>query len=74
MQMNNIKTSIKSQLGSPYDPVTGTGVIGKNYAYQTYLGTAVGFFDKEFNMYAGAGALGATILMILMEISLITLI
>ncbi|MGB2872136.1 GMC family oxidoreductase [Psychrobacillus psychrotolerans] len=60
-QMNNIKLLLNSQLGRPYDPVTGTGVIGRNYAYQTYLGTAVGFFDKDFNMYAGAGALGAQI-------------
>ncbi|MFX3673203.1 MAG: GMC family oxidoreductase [Paenisporosarcina sp.] len=61
-QMNNIKILLNSQLGKPYDAKTGTGVVGKNYAYQTYLGRARGFFDdKEFNLYGGAGALGAQI-------------
>jgi gluconate 2-dehydrogenase alpha chain len=61
-QMNNIKILLNSQLGKPYDPKTGKGVVGKNYAYQTYLGKAIGYFDdKEFNIYGGAGALGAQI-------------
>lgn len=60
-QLNNIKILLNSKLGRPYDPVTGTGVIGRNYAYQTYLGKAVGFFEKDFNIYGGAGALGAQI-------------
>lgn len=60
-QLNNIKILLNSKIGRPYDPVTGTGVIGRNYAYQTYLGKAVGFFDKDFNIYGGAGALGAQI-------------
>jgi gluconate 2-dehydrogenase alpha chain len=61
-QMNNIKILLNSQLGKPYDPKTGKGSVGKNYAYQTYLGKAIGYFDeKEFNIYGGAGALGAQI-------------
>ncbi|PLR76222.1 GMC family oxidoreductase [Bacillus sp. V3-13] len=61
-QLNNIKILLNSQLGKLYDPNTGTGVVGKNYAYQTYLGRARGFFDdNEFNLYGGAGALGAQI-------------
>ena len=49
-------------MGKPYDPKTGTGVIGKNYAYQNNCGGSVGYFeDKEFNLYAGAGALGTSI-------------
>ncbi|KIL35805.1 GMC family oxidoreductase [Cohnella kolymensis] len=56
--LNNVKLLLISQMGKPYDPATGTGVIGKNYAYQTG-GGATGFFeDKEFNSYMGAGALG----------------
>ncbi len=51
-----------SNIGKPYDPKTGTGVIGKNYAYQVLKGAAVGFYeDKEFNLFAGAGALGMCI-------------
>jgi gluconate 2-dehydrogenase alpha chain len=51
-----------SNLGRPYNPGTGTGVIGKNYAYQVIKGNAVGFFeDKQFNTFAGAGSLGMVI-------------
>lgn len=56
---NNVKLLLVSKLGKPYDPAAGTGVIGRNYAYQVQGGSATGFFDdKEFNLYAGAGALG----------------
>jgi len=56
---SNIKLLLLSGLGKPYNPAAGTGVIGKNYAYQVIKGNAVGFFkDKEFNTFAGAGALG----------------
>lgn len=59
--MNNAKLLLTSKLGKPYDPNTGTGVIGKNYCYQILPGS-VGFFEKErFNTFMGAGALGATI-------------
>lgn len=57
---NNVRLLLNSKLGRPYDPSTGRGVIGKNYAYQVMRGSAIGFFDnKEFNTFAGAGALGA---------------
>jgi gluconate 2-dehydrogenase alpha chain len=56
---NNVRLLLTSKLGRPYNPSTGTGVIGKNYAYQVSKGRAVGFYeDREFNTYAGAGALG----------------
>ncbi|MFD3271878.1 GMC family oxidoreductase [Paenibacillus dendritiformis] len=56
---NNVKLLLLSNLGTPYDPETGQGVIGRNYAYQVNGGAAVGFYeDREFNTYAGAGALG----------------
>ena len=48
-----------SEIGRPYDATTGTGVIGKNYAYQIRKGRATGFFDEQkFNNFAGAGGLG----------------
>lgn len=59
--LNNVKLLLNSKLGRPYDPVTGKGVIGKNYAYQMNYGGATGFFDDKFNMYGGAGALGANL-------------
>ncbi len=59
---NNIRLLLMSGLGKPYDPSTGRGVIGKNYAYQVMKGNAIGFFDnKEFNTFAGAGALGVVL-------------
>ncbi|MGE8206555.1 GMC family oxidoreductase [Heyndrickxia sp. NPDC080065] len=59
---NNARLLLMSNIGRPYNPSTGTGVIGKNYAYQVAKGSAVGFFDdKEFNTFAGAGALGITV-------------
>lgn len=60
--LNNVRLLLTSKLGKPYDPASGKGVIGKNYAYQVNSGKAVGFFDdKEFNTFMGAGALGAEI-------------
>jgi len=56
---HNVKLLLTSGIGTPYDPKTGKGVIGKNYAYQVQKGSAAGFFeDVQFNLYAGAGALG----------------
>lgn len=59
---NNVRLLLMSNLGRPYDPNTGRGVVGKNYAYQVIRGGAIGFYeDREFNVFAGAGALGITI-------------
>lgn len=60
--VENARLLLLSELGRPYNPETGKGVVGKNYTYQMYLGNAKGYFDdKEFNTFAGAGALGAQI-------------
>lgn len=60
--LNNVKLLLQSKMGAPYNPDTGRGVVGKNYAYQTMGASATGFFEnKEFNLYAGAGALGAAL-------------
>lgn len=59
---NNVRLLLNSKLGKPYNPETQTGVVGKNYCYQVQQSGASLFFeDKEFNSYAGAGALGAVI-------------
>lgn len=56
---NNVRLLLMSKLGKPYDPVSNSGVVGKNYAYQTNGGAAVGWFnDKKFQRYMGGGALG----------------
>ncbi|HEY8613062.1 MAG TPA: GMC family oxidoreductase, partial [Roseomonas sp.] len=59
-QLWNVRMLLYCGIGKPYDPGTGEGVVGKNYAYQA--NSAVnGFFDDQlFNSWAGAGALGMT--------------
>lgn len=47
-----------SDLGEPYDPLTGEGVTGKNYAYQMTGGTSLFFEDINFNPFVGAGSNG----------------
>jgi len=59
-QLWNVRLMLYSGIGRPYDPASGEGVIGKNYAYQANS-SVNGFFDNQlFNAWAGAGALGMT--------------
>lgn len=60
--LNNVRLLLLSGIGEPYDSETGEGVVGKNYCYQNFNAFARGFFDDEnWNLYMGAGALGASI-------------
>lgn len=60
--LNNVKLLLQSGIGKPYNNKTGEGIIGKNYCYQLSSSGATGFFkNKEFNLYAGTGALSAVI-------------
>jgi gluconate 2-dehydrogenase alpha chain len=56
--LNNVHLLLTSGIGMPYDPQTGQGVIGKNYAYQITSGVDVFFDDKLTNLFIGAGSLG----------------
>ena len=58
-QMHNVRLLLMSGIGKPYDPKTGSGVVGKNYAYQMITGTFA-FFDEQvqINPFIGAGAAG----------------
>ncbi|MGI2328739.1 GMC family oxidoreductase [Planococcus sp. YIM B11945] len=58
--MNNAKLLMVSDIGEQYDPDTGRGTLGKNYAYQILPSTS-GFFDEQMNVFMGAGSLGMTI-------------
>lgn len=60
--LNNVRLLLLSKIGTPYDPVTNTGVVGRNYAYQSGTNTQL-FFNsgKYFNAFMGAGALGVVI-------------
>ncbi|GAA0438476.1 GMC family oxidoreductase [Lentibacillus halophilus] len=62
----NTRLLLLSEIGKPYNPETGQGIIGKNFTghftnISTYIGARGFFEDKKFNLFMGAGALGATI-------------
>ena len=53
---NNVRLLLLSGMGQPYDPERGTGVVGKNYAYQVML-WGFGFFEgRKFRNYMGSAA------------------
>ena len=60
--ISNTHLMLLSEIGKPYDPKTGEGVIGKNSAgLASPGGSATGFFeDKKFNLFMGSGSLGGT--------------
>ncbi len=57
----NAQLLLLSGIGKPYDPKSGQGVVGRNYAYQITSSVNVFFDDKLINPFIGAGALGMTI-------------
>jgi gluconate 2-dehydrogenase alpha chain len=60
--LNNVRTLLLSEIGKPYDPRTGEGVIGRNYSYQTTGGPTV-FMDESIivNPFMSSGAPGTMI-------------
>lgn len=60
--LSNTHLMLLSEIGKPYNPETGEGVIGKNSAgLMSPGGSAAGFFeDKKFNLFMGSGSLGGT--------------
>jgi gluconate 2-dehydrogenase alpha chain len=62
-QMHNVRLMLMSGIGAPYDPSTGKGVIGKNYAYQM-MSNVTTFYDKDvaINPFIGAGSGGNQII------------
>jgi gluconate 2-dehydrogenase alpha chain len=60
--LGNVHLMLWSGIGRPYDPVTGEGVVGRNYAYQIGSGATV-FFDERtwINPFMAAGALAMVI-------------
>ncbi len=57
---HNVHLLLLSGIGKPYDPKAGTGVVGRNYAYQITSSVDV-FQDDIVNPFMGAGALGQAI-------------
>ena len=60
--LNNVRMLLLSKIGTPYDPATGRGVVGRNYAYQTTSGVQV-YFDRDVNInpFMRSGACGTVI-------------
>jgi gluconate 2-dehydrogenase alpha chain len=60
--LNNVRMLLLSGIGKPYDPQTGKGVVGRNYAYQTTSAVQV-FFDEKINInpFMRSGANGTVI-------------
>lgn len=60
--INNVKHLLASGIGTPYDPRTREGTIGRNYSYQTMASVEV-FYPETVNInpFMGAGALGTAI-------------
>ncbi len=55
----NVHLMLHSGIGRPYDPETGTGVVGRGYAYQTTAGAPLLFDDRTWlNSFMGAGGSG----------------
>jgi gluconate 2-dehydrogenase alpha chain len=59
--LHNAHLMLVSGIGQPYDPSTGTGLVGKNYAYQIVSGINLFYDDKYFNNFVGAGAVGMAV-------------
>jgi gluconate 2-dehydrogenase alpha chain len=60
--LENVRLMLLSQIGEPYDPESATGVVGKNYTYQTGgAGATVWYTDRFINRFMGSGANGFAI-------------
>ncbi|MEQ1776391.1 MAG: GMC family oxidoreductase [Burkholderiales bacterium] len=55
--INNVHLMLLSQIGKPYDPQTQTGLVGKNYCYQTGAGATLFFEGRHFNPFMSTGGL-----------------
>jgi gluconate 2-dehydrogenase alpha chain len=59
----NVQMLLHSKIGTPYDPVANTGVIGRNFTHQC-MSSVDGYFDKSkfnFNPFIASGAIGMCI-------------
>jgi gluconate 2-dehydrogenase alpha chain len=54
--MSNTKFLLTAGIGTPYNPKTGHGVVGKNFCHQTMSGTRVFFKDRWINPFLASGA------------------
>jgi gluconate 2-dehydrogenase alpha chain len=58
--LNNVHLMLLSGIGQPYDPAAQTGVIGRNYCYQTGTGATLFFDNRRFNPFMASGGTNVT--------------
>jgi gluconate 2-dehydrogenase alpha chain len=56
--MSNTRLLLLDRIGQPYDPQTATGVVGKNFCYQTMSSVAVFFKDRWINPFLSSASTG----------------
>ena len=54
--MSNTQLLLTSKIGKPYDPESNTGVVGKNFCYQTMSGMNLFIKDRWFNPFFATGS------------------
>jgi gluconate 2-dehydrogenase alpha chain len=54
--LSNVRLLHLSKIGTPYDPATGKGTLGRNLTHQVTGNTRL-FFDKPLNAFMGTGSL-----------------
>ena len=59
--IHNVHLMLVSGIGKPYNPHTGEGVVGKNYAYQMNGGVSLFYKEENFNWFIGTGSNGMVI-------------
>lgn len=59
--LNNTRLLLLSGIGTPYDPASGRGVVGRNYSYTSFGYASMFFNDRVFNAFFGSGGLGSII-------------
>src|SRR5258706_14833128 len=59
--MSNTKLLLLDGIGKPYDPKTNSGVVGKNFCYQTNSSVNVFFRNRWINPFLSTGSTGTAI-------------
>ena len=57
--LNNVHLMMLSGIGEIYDPLSGKGLLGKNYCYQTGSAAMLFFDDHHFHPYMATAGIGA---------------
>lgn len=61
-QFHNVHLMLLSGIGKPYDPVSNTGVVGRNFVYQTLTTSHAWMGRNDYtNQFVGAGGAGVAI-------------